>query len=94
MEEVSACDLVEHTPDFCLSVERNVSRCCSAYGSSLEIEAQPITLNTADPPFDGAHFPSLVEDAVIHVGAEREVPNLILWLACEDNPVPSIVQCR
>jgi len=94
MEQVSACNLVEHAPDLGLWIGRDVGRRGSTYGSSLEIEAQPITLNTTDPPLDGAHLPSLAKNAVTHVGAECKVPEFVRCLACEGNPVPSVVQLR
>jgi len=94
MQQIRPRDPVQHAPHLAIRVGRDVGRRGLADRPALEVEAQPVSRHPAGPPFARAHAPPFAEGAVVHVGAEREVPDLVRRPPSDFEPVQPVVELR
>lgn len=57
-----------------------------ALWAAVKIEAQPVARRASHAPFERLPLPPPEKDAVLHVGAEGEVPDLVGGAAFEPQP--------
>jgi hypothetical protein len=82
-QQVASRDPVKYAPNLRLRVGMQVCRCGLPLGSAIEIEAQPIALDTAGTTLECLYTAPNTKGAVVHIGAIGEIPNLLPWSAAE-----------
>ncbi len=93
-KQVSARDPVQHAPDFMVRIGANIGWRSLPFWSPLQVEAQSISADTPNAPFQRSDPSSLNKCSFIHVGAVREVPDLVRWPPFERKTVTPIVPAR
>jgi hypothetical protein len=93
-QQVASRDPVKHAPNLRMRVGMQVCRCSLAPGSSVEIEAQPIALDTAGTTLECLYAAPNAKRAVVHIGAIGEIPDLLPWSAAKASASTSIITAR
>jgi hypothetical protein len=92
--EIAPPDAIKHTPHLGRWICAQIGRRRPAFWATVEVEPQAITADPPRPPFEGAHASSFQERAVMHVGAEREIPDFIPRTPFEPDPAEPVVAPR
>jgi hypothetical protein len=71
-----------------------ISGCGSTPGTTIEIEAKPVTLNAAGTALERFDATAIPERRFMHVGTIGEIPDLVLWSAEQASAPAAVIAAR
>jgi hypothetical protein len=93
-QQVASRDPVKYAPNLRARVGVQICRCGFAFRPAIEIEAQPVALDSAGTTLERLYAATSAKSAVVHVGSIGEIPDLLPWPAVEVSASIAIIVAR
>src|SRR5215471_10497238 len=92
--EISSRDAVEHAPDLRVRVRVQVRRGSPAFWPAFQIEPHAVSLDATGTVLQWLYAAAHPEGSVMHVGAIREIPDLILRPSEQASAPATVIAAR